>query len=243
MRTDTARAIGTKFKEFNIALSVHAPYYINFASAEQEKIDASIGYVLESALKLREMGGARVVFHAAAAGADGREKAMERTLDNMKKLAESVYRAGLTDILYCPETMGKINQIGDHKEIAQLCKIDKIFIPAIDFGHLNTRTFGGLKTEQDYDDVISCLLSELGHEKTSNMHIHFSKIEYGKSGEIRHLTFADTKYGPEFAPLASVIERRKLNPVIICESEGTQAEDALEMKRIYNTITNIGVEK
>jgi len=233
MKTETAQAIGAKFKEFDIALSVHAPYYINFASEEQERIDASVGFVLQAAQKLLELGGQRVIFHTAGVGGEGREKSLQRTKDSLKFLAGCVHRVGLTDTMFCPETMGKLNQIGDHKEIAQLCKIDKIYTPCIDFGHLNSRTFGGLKTEADYDEIVSYLLAELGYERINNMHIHFSKIEYGKSGEIRHLTFKDDKYGPDFAPLATVLRKYKLNPTIICESEGTQAEDALEMKKIF----------
>ena len=233
MRAETAQAIGEKFREFNIQLSVHAPYYINFASNEQERVDASVGFILQSAQKLRELGGNRCVFHAAAAGSDGRENALKRTVENIKFLTESIYRSGLSDLTFCPETMGKINQIGDYKEIAEICRVDKIFTPCVDFGHQNCRTFGGLKTEADYDEIVSYLLAELGVDRVNSMHIHFSKIEYGKAGEIRHLTFADKVYGPEFSPLAAVIRKHKLNPVIICESEGTQAEDAVEMKNIF----------
>ena len=49
----------------------------------------------------------------------------------------------------------------------------------------------------------------LGEEKTKNTHIHFSKIMYGAKGEIKHLTFADDVYGPEFEPLAEIIIKNK----------------------------------
>ena len=53
---------------------------------------------------------------------------------------------------------------------------------------------------------------------------------------MRHLTFADTVFGPEFDPLAKVLKKYKLEPVVICESDGTQADDALTMKQIYDNI-------
>ena len=68
------------------------------------------------------------------------------------------------------------------------------------------------------------------------MHVHFSKIEYSNGGEVRHLTFADNLFGPEFLPLAKVLVKYNLQPTIVCESDGTQADDALEMKRIYENV-------
>ena len=93
-----------------------------------------------------------------------------------------------------------------------------------------------MKTDEDYEHIIKHLINHLGVERASKMHVHFSKIEYSNGGEVRHLTFADTMYGPEFAPLAKVIKKYNLSPVIICESDGTQADDALEMKRIYDSL-------
>ena len=75
--------------------------------------------------------------------------------------------------------------------------------------------------------------SELGDEKVYNLHCHFSKIEYTKAGEKKHLTFADEIYGPEFHPLAEAIVKEGVAPRIICESDGTMAEDALEMKKMW----------
>ena len=59
---------------------------------------------------------------------------------------------------------------------------------------------------------------------------------YGGKGEIKHLTFEDTQYGPEFEPLASALKELNLEPYIVSESAGTQDIDALEMKRIYGSV-------
>lgn len=139
-------------------------------------------------------------------------------------------------MIFCPETMGKINQIGDVAEVTEFCKTTDFFIPTIDFGHINARTHGSLRTEEDFEAIVRHLIDNLGFERASQMHVHFSKIEYGKGGEVRHLTFADTVFGPEFLPLARVIKKYGLSPVIICESDGTQCADALEMKRIYESL-------
>ncbi len=234
-----ALLIGEKMSQFDIEISAHAPYYINFANPDDEMIEKSFGYVLSTAEKLKLMGGKRVVFHPASVGKNAlREDAFNRAYENMKKLAERIYAAGYEDMIFCPETMGKINQIGDFHEIAKLCSIDDVFVPTVDFGHQNARTLGGLKTQKDFDEIISCFISEIGENRTKMMHIHFSKIEYTKGGEVRHLTFdTDTlNYGPSFEPLAASIKKFGLCPVVICESAGTQAEDALKMKNIYEAI-------
>ena len=80
------------------------------------------------------------------------------------------------------------------------------------------------------------MISELGYERVKHFHVHFSKIMYGAKGEIKHLTFEDTVYGPEFVPLAVALKELKLEPYIVSESAGTQADDALEMKRLYGTV-------
>jgi len=129
--------------------------------------------------------------------------------------------------------MGKLGQIGTIEEITRFCKIDKIFVPCVDFGHINARENGTLKTKKDYFDRLSYMIDNLGFDKMSKLHIHFSKIEYTLKGEVKHLTFTDDIYGPEFEPLAEALIDLSLEPFIICESAGTQAEDAMEMKRIY----------
>ena len=77
------------------------------------------------------------------------------------------------------------------------------------------------------------MIDKLGFEKVQKMHVHFSKIEYGPKGEIRHLTFKDDKYGPQFEDFIEAVVEYKLTPFILSESAGTQAEDAKEMRDYY----------
>ena len=233
---DKAAAIGNNASALDVALSVHAPYYINFANPDDAMAEKSYNYVLASAQKCRVFGGKRIVFHPSTVGKLTRVEAVELTKKRIEILAGLIRANGLDDMIFCPETMGKINQIGDTEEVTEFCKVAEFFIPTIDFGHLNARTQGSLRTEEDFDRVVTHLIDNLGFERASMMHVHFSKIEYGKGGEVRHLTFADTVYGPEFLPLAKVIVKHKLSPVIICESDGTQCADAAEMKHIYENL-------
>ncbi len=231
-----ANEIGQKAKQFNVAVSVHAPYYINFANPDDAMAEKSYNYVLNSCKKAKQFYGNRVVFHASTVGKMTRSDAVELTKKRLRFLADMITANNLDDCWFCPETMGRINQIGDTEEVVEFCKIAEFYIPTIDFGHLNARTYGSIKTEEDYDKIVRYIINNLGQERASKMHIHFSKIEYSKGGEVRHLTFEDSVFGPEFEPLAYVINRYGLEPVIICESNGTQTDDAIEMKRLYDSI-------
>ena len=233
MGDDRALEIGNAFKQLGVEISVHAPYYINFANPDELKAENSYNYVLDSAKKLVLLGGKRVVFHPASQGKLTREEAVNLTETRLKVLRDKVYSNGLENLYFCPETMGKLAQIGTIEEIVRFCKIDKIYIPCVDFGHVNAREQGSLKTEKDYLERLEYMVSELGKEKMQNFHIHFSKIEFTSKGESKHLTFEDQVYGPDFTPLAKALKKLGLTPYVICESNGTQDIDALKMQEIY----------
>lgn len=236
MSEDTALEIGAAFSDAEKEISVHAPYYINFANPDDEAAQKSYNYVLTSAKFVKLLGGDRIVFHPAAQGKATREQAVSLTAERLKVLRDYVYLNGFENLKFCPETMGKLAQIGTVEEIASFCKIDKIYTPCVDFGHVNAREQGSLKTVNDYRERLNYLIAELGYERMKHFHVHFSKIMYGGRGEIKHLTFADDVYGPEFEPLAVALKELKLEPYIVSESDGTQAEDAATMKEIYNSV-------
>ncbi len=231
-----ANEIGRLAQQYGVSVSVHAPYYINFANPDDAMAEKSYAYVLNSALKAKQFLGDRIVFHPSTVGKMTRQDAVLLTKKRIAILAEKIREQGLDNLWLCPETMGKINQIGDVEEVTEFCKIADFFLPTIDFGHINARTQGSLKTEEDYEKLILHVIDNLGMERAKKMHVHFSKIQYSNGGEVQHLTFADTVYGPEFLPLAKILVKYKLEPTIICESNGTQFDDALEMKRIYESV-------
>ncbi len=233
MSEGTAASISAAFQKEEIEISAHAPYFINFANPDDEMAEKSYGYVLDTAKALKAMGGKRVVFHPAAQGKATREEAVSLTEKRLLILRDLIYANGLEDMIFSPETMGKLAQIGTVEEIARFCKIDPIFVPCIDFGHINAREQGSLKTAADYQSRLQYLIDELGYERMKHFHVHFSKIMYSAKGEVKHLTFQDEIYGPEFAPLAEALKTLDLEPYIVSESAGTQAEDAESMKKVY----------
>lgn len=234
---ESAKEIGAALRNAGISVSVHAPYFISLSSVEEEKRLNSVNYILASAKAVNAMGGDRIVIHSGSCSKMTREEALELAKNTMKLAREELVAQGLENIRCCPETMGKINQLGDLHEVMELCKIDESFIPCIDFGHLNARTFGSIKDKSDYEKILDTIENELGSERLKTFHSHFSKIEYTeKGGEKKHLTFADTVYGPQFEPLMELIAKKNLAPTFICESDGTQTEDAKAMKDYYESL-------
>lgn len=230
---DTARAIGRAASEAGIVMSLHAPYFINLSGDDPRRVEKNTEYILQSARVCRWLGGDRIVVHCGGLSGMERETAMEHTLLNLREALRALEQEGLGGVRMCVETMGKINVLGDGGEVCRICQSDERLLPCIDFGHLNARTGGHMSTEEEMTALLDLLRNTLGEERSRSFHAHFSKIEYGKGGEVRHLTFDDAVYGPEFAPLARLLARRGLAPRIICESAGTQAEDALNMKQQF----------
>lgn len=231
--SEKAAELGKRAKQKGIALSVHAPYYISLASAEESKRENSINYILQSAKAADEMGATRVVVHPGGKGKMQRDDAVRLAIDTFSRAVSALDRADLGHITLCPEVMGKINQLGTLEEIMDFCRVDERVIPCIDFGHLNARTHGGLATYADYEKVFDIMENAIGIDRLRKYHAHFSKIEYGAGGEVRHLTFEDNIYGPGFENLMEITLKKGCSPTIICESAGTQAEDALQMKCYY----------
>ncbi|MBQ8320209.1 MAG: TIM barrel protein [Clostridia bacterium] len=233
MSEEKAISIAAAFEKEGVEISAHAPYFINFANPDDEMAAKSYGYVLDTAKACKLMGGKRVVFHPAAQGKAERAAAVELTKERLKILRDYLYLNDLSDMLVCPETMGKLAQIGTVEEVTAFCEIDPIFTPCVDFGHINAREGGSLKTREDYKSRLEYMIERLGYERMVNFHIHFSKIMYSAKGEIKHLTFEDEVYGPDFEPLAAALKDLALKPYIVSESAGTQTRDAAEMKKIY----------
>lgn len=229
----SAAAIREQATQNDIQISLHAPYFISLASAEPEKRENSIRYILDSARAVTAMGGNRIVAHPGGLGGLSRTDATALASETLRRAQAALDAEGLSQVRICPETMGKINQLGDLDEVLTFCRIDERFLPCIDFGHLNSRTQGGLNTKEAFAALLDRLHNELGAERAAQFHAHFSKIEYTKGGEKKHLTFADTVFGPEPAPLMELIRERGITPTFICESDGTQAEDALTLLQLY----------
>ena len=230
----TLRAIGKEAALYNIKMSYHTPYFISLSGVVEEKRLKSIDYIKQSLDASKLLGAKTIVVHAGSAAKITRDEAMRLAGDTLARTVASVDTYGIKIGI---ETMGKINQLGTLDEVLELCRIDSAYVPVIDFGHLNARELGGFfVTADDYLKVFDKIDRKMGFDVLNTLHCHFSKIEWTQSGEKKHLTFEDTVYGPAFEPFVEAIVKAGISPTVICESAGTQSDDALAMKKYYKEI-------
>jgi len=219
MSMDAAREVGALAKEKGITLSVHAPYYINLASDEKEKIVASQQRILDSCERAAAFGARSVVFHAGFY----QKKTAEQTyalikkaiLEIQKKISKNKWKVQL-----CPEVTGKPSQFGSVEELLKLKKETGCGI-CVDFAHLYARYQGDI----DYAKVLRKL--------PKKFHAHFSGIEYGSKGERKHLKTTKSF----FEPLAKALLKTQRNITLICESPQPY-KDAAMMKRVVTALIN-----
>lgn len=230
----TARKLGENARTHGIRLSLHAPYFINLANPDPESLQKTIGYITAACRAADWMGADRVVIHSGALMKRTRREALDIALRSMEQVVAACDAAGYGHITLCPETMGKINQLGDLDEVLELCQVDGRLMPTVDFGHLYARSLGADEGEEATERMLDRMEERLGGERASRFHSHFSRIQFTPGGgEKMHLTFAQDEFGPDHMPLMRSLARRGWSPTIICESAGTQAEDALTMKTAY----------
>lgn len=217
MDLKTAETVGALAKERGIILSVHAPYYINLASDEKEKFDASKVRILDSCEKAHAMGARNVVFHAGFY----QKRTAGQTYSLIKKAISALQKSIARNdwqVKLCPEITGKPSQFGSLTELLKLKKETGCGI-TVDFSHLYARQQG----EIDYAKILAKL--------PKKFHAHFSGIEYGDKGERKHIR--TTKIF--FEPLARALIKRQADITIINESPKPY-EDAMMMKKLLTEL-------
>lgn len=233
IKEEFARKLGEAAKAHNIALSIHAPYYINLSTEDMEMRERTKGHILKSLRAAQWMGATTVVMHPGGGPGNDRAASYQRAKTTLAETLQEIKAEGLDTIKLAVETMGKKNQMGSLAEVLDLCTLAENVVPCIDFGHLHAVNQGSLLSVEDFAKVLDQITAALGAESLQHLHIHFSPIEFTKAGERKHHTTLQPEFGPDFTPLAELLASRNLTPTIICESNGRQAEDALIYKEIY----------
>lgn len=224
-----AKALGDEAKKYDVALSLHAPYFINLAGSD-ETIEKSIERLVQSARAAKWMGARPIVFHAAYYGGRGKEGALRSTIDALKKAVELCEAEGIEKPPFSPETMGRDAQLGTVGEVLAICSEVPGAVPTIDWAHIHARGRGSLKTVDDILKIIE-QVEKADSSYLKPLHTHFTKVEYGSAGEKKHHTLDEEDYGPDFSIVAQALVQAGVDAVVVSESPILEV-DSLKMKEI-----------
>lgn len=232
MGEEKAKKVGAVAQEANIALSCHAPYYINLNSREPEKIAASRERIIQTSRIARILGVRSVVFHPAFKHDDPEEVVLQRVIKELSLVREILSAEG-NEVMLRPETTGKGTQLGNLAETIQIAKEIPGVLPCIDFGHLHARTNGRYNTYDEFCEILEQTAEELGDRWVKNVHFHVSGIEYGIKGEKRHLALRESDL--RYEELMKACLSFGVEGLAISESPILE-EDALLLQQTYRAM-------
>ena len=222
-----AEEVGKLAKNYNIELSVHAPYFINLLSDKKETVNKSIKRILESVDRAERMGAKFVVVHAAYYGKLSKEEAFEKMKEITLKIIEGMEKMKIKNTKLAYETMAKESQFASLDELLKLMKEveSKLLTICIDFAHLYCRNNGKI----DYSSILDKIKS------FKHIHSHFSNIKYNLNSKKFVDVHIPINSHPPFEPLAKEILKRDINITIISESPKLEL-DSLKMKETFEKL-------
>lgn len=215
----------------NVALSVHAPYYINLNSYDKEKIKASLERIYQAARIGSLCGAESIVFHAAFYQKSSKQDTYQKVSEALEELTGRLRDEKIHAVLR-PETMGKPSQFGTLEEVIALSAEIEGVMPCLDFCHLHARE-GKENSYPEFISILSKVEEGLGREGISNMHMHIAGVEYGRNGEKKHLNLKESDLN--YSELMKVLKEFKTKGRVILESPVLE-QDALLLRKIYTEL-------
>ncbi|MBI3556122.1 MAG: TIM barrel protein [Deltaproteobacteria bacterium] len=230
MRDETADEISRTAKKLGITLTAHAPYYINLNAKEQDKIDASINRLLQTARLAGMCGAYSMTFHAAFYMKDDPKTVFDIVKRYLKQITE---RLGDEEnaIHLRPELTGRKSQFGTLEELCELSQEVPQVYPCLDFSHNQARTDGQANNYKQFSEVFERYKKALGKGALNQMHIHVAGIQYGPKGEIKHLSLKESEFN--YKDFLRACRDFNVRGAIICESPELE-KDALLLKKTYH---------
>ncbi len=227
MSKETAQEAGEVAKDLGVRLSVHAPYFINLCSEEEEKVKASKQRLLETADRAELLGADAIAIHIAFYGKMGPEECYQRVKAELGEVVDNARSTGIKNVKFGVETMAKETAFGTLDEVISISKEIKGVIPYIDWAHTFARQGGKI----DYGEILDKLVKELG---LTHINSHFESLEIRKGKYIDEHRSIDYNT-PPFEPLAKELITRDISITLICESPELE-RDALKMKEVLSRV-------
>jgi deoxyribonuclease IV len=228
MNPEHMATIGATAKELDIALTVHAPYYINLNSQEPDKIVASKKRIIDALAMAQLAGVVSVCVHAAF----NLGKDETTVLENVRRAVDDILKkkvALFPDVNLGLETMGKPTQFGTLEDVLKISKEFEIY-PVIDPAHLHARSNGAVNSYEEWDEMFDLYAKYLGKKSLTKMHLHYSGIAYGPKGEKHHLPLQESD--AKWKDFLQVLKDRNIGGICVCESPLMEKDTAL-MRETY----------
>src|SRR3989339_649650 len=209
-----AREIAAAALKNGITLTAHGPYYINLNSSEPEKLEKSRQWIYKTAYYGSLSGAISMTFHPGyCMGGEG--EIVFRAVQNQLIIIRDKLKEDKIKIDICPELAGALPEFGALDEILRLSSETEGINFCIDWSHLHART-GAFNTLKEFESVISRIRKTLGETPLKKLHMHLSGIEYGKSGEKKHLNLDESDMN--YKDLLRVFKGNDVRGILICES-------------------------
>ncbi len=212
--------------------TAHGPFFINLNAREQEKIDASITRIIDTATVANEFGGYSITYHAAFYLGNDKDVVFKRVADRTAQIIEILEKEN-NKIWIRPETTGKATQWGDIDEIIKLSKEFDQVLPCVDFSHIHARSGGAFNTYDEFCGILDNIASNLGEKAMNNFHAHLAGIAYTAKGEKNHLPLEESDMN--YKDLLRAMKKFDLKGVVVCESPNIE-DDCKLIKDYYNSL-------
>lgn len=232
MSDETRQFLNKTAKEKNLVLTAHGPFYINLNSREEEKVEASVNRIIDTAATANDFGGYSITYHAAFYMGKDKEVVYEQVHRQTEKIVKILNDNNLK-MWIRPETTGKATQWGDYEEIIRLSKDFEQVLPCIDFSHIHARTGGEYNTYDEFCKILDRIGTELGDFALNNFHAHLAGIEYTSKGERRHLIFEESDMN--YKDLLKALKVFGVKGALVCESPNIET-DAKILKDYYMSL-------
>ncbi len=230
---ETCAAISQAASQHQVAISVHAPYYINL-NAHEEEWPKSRKRLMDAALYGNLAGATDIIFHPGSYFEQKAEDVLKVAIPRLQGCMDEL-RADGNPVILRPETMGKSAMLGSLEDTIEMAKSIEGVLPCIDFAHLHARPGDGTVNSFDEWSIrLEMVAKALGENMLKRLHIHLSGIEYGSKGEKNHLPVAESDL--KLADLFRALSNFKTGGRILCESPIMEA-DALNMKNTWQEIS------
>lgn len=232
MSDDTRKYLKKISEEKNFILTAHGPFYINLNSKEEDKIEASVQRIVDTAQAACDFGGYSITYHAAFYMGKDKETVYQQVHTQTQKIIDILEKYNIK-VWVRPETTGKATQWGDYEEIIRLSKEFEQVLPCIDFSHIHARTAGEYNTYDEFCKILERIGTELGNFALDNFHAHLAGIEYTQKGEKCHLILEESDMN--YKDLLKALKEFNVKGALVCESPNIETDTKL-LKDYYMSL-------